>query len=117
MFHWQMNLIPTSHQSRQLVTFACMHPATKISVADPHSQAILRNVARSIALTIQEQEYFISLLQRRGYAKNEPVLAVGDSCMYQNFVVEGCLKVYYLDETGEEHIAKFAIENWWAFDI
>jgi len=94
-----------------------MSRTAQLPYKHPYSQAILGNVARSISLQPQEQEYFVSLLQRRAYDRNEHVLKVGDLCTHQNYVIEGCLKVYYCDEAGEEHTAKFAIEDWWAFDI
>ena len=32
-------------------------------------------------------------------------------------MVKGCLKTYYLDENGFEHIIDFSIEEWWADDL
>jgi CRP-like cAMP-binding protein len=32
-------------------------------------------------------------------------------------VIKGCLKTYYLDENGFEHIIDFSIEEWWADDL
>ena len=45
------------------------------------------------------------------------LLREGDICKYQSFVVKGCLKTYYLDEMGLEHIIDFSIEEWWADDL
>ncbi|HEX2616974.1 MAG TPA: Crp/Fnr family transcriptional regulator, partial [Flavobacteriales bacterium] len=33
------------------------------------------------------------------------------------YVLQGCVKVFNLDAQGTEHIVKFALEDWWAFDI
>ncbi|MEO5979491.1 MAG: Crp/Fnr family transcriptional regulator [Chryseolinea sp.] len=78
---------------------------------------IFQHVGKFISLTTDEQFFFESLLSRRDYSKRQVILGIGDACRFQNFVLLGSLKVYYLDEQGEEHIAKFAMENWWAFDI
>jgi hypothetical protein len=32
------------------------------------------------------------------------------------FVVEGCLRKYFINEKGVEHTTQFAIENWWITD-
>ena len=45
------------------------------------------------------------------------MLREGDVCKYESFVVKGCLKTYYLDENGLEHIIDFSIEEWWADDL
>jgi CRP-like cAMP-binding protein len=45
------------------------------------------------------------------------LLREGDICKYQSFVTKGCLKTYYLDEMGVEHIIDFSIEEWWADDL
>lgn len=85
---------------------------------DSHArQAILAHVAKSITLSATEEELFVSLLSAKSFEKKHELLSIGDVCRFQTYVVQGCLKVFYLDEKGEEHIVKFAIENWWAFDI
>jgi len=45
------------------------------------------------------------------------LLREGDICKYESFVIKGCLKTYYLDENGFEHIIDFSIEEWWADDL
>lgn len=45
------------------------------------------------------------------------LLQEGDVSKVNTFVVEGCLKMYLVDEKGKEHNLQFAIENWWIGDI
>lgn len=33
------------------------------------------------------------------------------------YVVHGCLRAYYTDELGNEHLLRFAIEDWWVNDV
>ena len=40
-----------------------------------------------------------------------------DVCKYESFVVQGCVKTFYVDKEGEEHIVMFAVENWWTSDL
>jgi CRP-like cAMP-binding protein len=49
--------------------------------------------------------------------KKDFVLISGNVCLFQTFVNKGCLKVFYTDSKGDEHIVKFAVENWWALDL
>ncbi|MET0635310.1 MAG: Crp/Fnr family transcriptional regulator [Chitinophagaceae bacterium] len=53
----------------------------------------------------------IRKLRRRQYLLQE-----GDVWRHYAFVCKGCLRIYRIDEEGNEHILKFCIENWWAGD-
>lgn len=79
--------------------------------------SILRHVSDKIELSPRDQEIFLSLLKPKSFANKTTILDPGDICRNQSFVVDGCLKIFYPDVNGDEHIVKFAIENWWAFDI
>ncbi|PSJ72145.1 cyclic nucleotide-binding protein [Sphingobacteriales bacterium UPWRP_1] len=59
------------------------------------------------------EEYFKEKKVRR----RQFILQEGDTSKYNTFVVEGCFKMYFVDEKGKEHIIQFAIENWWIGDI
>jgi CRP-like cAMP-binding protein len=78
---------------------------------------LISNISRNLSLTGAEIEFFISLLRSKSLADGEFLLREGDVCKYESFVVKGCLKTYYLDEIGIEHIIDFSIEEWWADDL
>jgi CRP-like cAMP-binding protein len=48
--------------------------------------------------------------------RREFLLRQGDVCRDMAFVVSGCLRLYRTDEDAQEHIMRFAIENWWITD-
>lgn len=59
------------------------------------------------------QELFVSRrVKRRQFIHHE-----GDVCDYANFVIQGCLKMFMVDEEGKEHNLQFAIENHWIGDL
>lgn len=60
--------------------------------------------ARHIQLEAEEARFFTSLAQVRHLKKKEFLLHAGDVCRYETFVLEGCLRNYYLDDKGDEHI-------------
>jgi CRP-like cAMP-binding protein len=78
---------------------------------------LLTNISRHISLSAEEVEFFTSLLKSKSLANGEFLLREGDICKYESFVTKGCLKTYYLDENGFEHIIDFSIEEWWADDL
>ena len=78
---------------------------------------LISNFSRHISLNKEEIEFFTSLLKQKSLASGEFLLREGDVCKYETFVIKGCLKTYYLDENGFEHIIDFSIEEWWADDL
>lgn len=59
----------------------------------------------------------MSRVKVRKFLKGQFVVQQGDVCKYENFVLSGCLKTFYADQEGQEHIVMFAIENWWTSDL
>lgn len=84
---------------------------------DSNFSLLISNLSRHISLTEEEIEFFTSLLKLKSLTNGEFLLHEGDVCRYESFVIKGCLKNYYLDENGFEHIIDFLIEEWWADDL
>ena len=78
---------------------------------------LISSISRHISLTQEEIDFFTSLLKSKSLTNGEFLLREGDVCKYESFVIKGCLKTYYQDENGIEHIIDFSIEEWWADDL
>ena len=78
---------------------------------------ILKNIARHIALTAEEADYFTSILKKRTLRKKQYLLQAGDISRHECFVNKGCLRTYYIDDKGQERIVQFAFEEWWTGDM
>jgi CRP-like cAMP-binding protein len=70
-----------------------------------------------VELTAAEESILQSKIKVKRYVKGQFVVQNGDVCKYENFVLSGCLKTFYIDDKGQEHIVMFAIENWWTADL
>ena len=79
--------------------------------------AILTHVGQFITLEPAEADYFTSLLRYKLLRKRQYLVQAGDVCKYDSFVVKGCLRTYFVDERGGEHVVQFAVENWWTGDL
>lgn len=53
----------------------------------------------------------------RRVRKRQFILNEGDVCTHNTFIVEGCFRMYLVDEKGKEHNLQFGVENWWIGDI
>lgn len=58
-----------------------------------------------------QQAFQYKKLRRRQYLLQE-----GEVCRYLAFVLKGALRMYSVDEKGNEHIVALAVENWWIED-
>lgn len=78
---------------------------------------ILTQVARYVSLTVAEQELFTSMLTVKRLLRKQFLLQAGDICRYENYVLEGCLRSFFVDDKGDEHTLHFALEDWWITDL
>lgn len=75
------------------------------------------NISRHIQLNEQEKTYFLSILKHRKIRKRQYLLQAGDICRHETFILNGCLRAYYVDNNGFEHVTMFGIEDWWISDL
>lgn len=78
---------------------------------------ILQHILKDIELTPEEQDEFLSILLEKQLDKKTLLIKPGDTVNVEYYVVSGCLKAYYLNESGDKHIIQFAVEDWWISDF
>ena len=70
-----------------------------------------------LPLNEEERSIVETVFKERKIKRRQYILRAGDISKLNTFVVEGCFKMYLVDEKGKEHNLQFAIENWWIGDI
>ncbi|PWN65901.1 Crp/Fnr family transcriptional regulator [Chryseobacterium oncorhynchi] len=78
---------------------------------------LYKNINKYIELSEDEFGELSSRFQYKSFKKKDVILKEGDYCLFEGFVLNGCFKVYYLNETGFEQTLYFAVEGWWITDI
>ncbi|UMY66905.1 MULTISPECIES: Crp/Fnr family transcriptional regulator [unclassified Flavobacterium] len=78
---------------------------------------ILGSIARHIRLSDEETRHFLTLLRHKTIEAGDYLLREGQICKEQYFVCRGCLKSFYTDSDGVDHLLDFSIEGWWAEDL
>lgn len=78
---------------------------------------ILDHISKDISLSPSEKEEFTGILSEKKILRKEFLIQPGDKVDSEYYVVKGCLKAYYRDQAGEDHIIQFAIEDWWISDF
>jgi CRP-like cAMP-binding protein len=70
-----------------------------------------------LPLDNEEKAFVEEVFKERRVKRRQFILQEGDMCKHNTFVLEGCFKMYLVDDNGKEHNLQFAIENWWIGDI
>lgn len=80
-------------------------------------ESIVRHFDKYLPLDDREKEALTSRLVQRQIKRKQYILQEGDICKYFTYVVEGCFKMYGIDNSGAEHNLTFAAEDDWITDI
>lgn len=80
-------------------------------------QAIFNYFQKYLPFSLAEKELITSKVTLRNIKRKQMILQEGFVCKHYFFVVEGCFKMYAIDEKGNQHNLQFAAENDWITDI
>lgn len=79
--------------------------------------AVFKNhINKFVTITDEEFSGIISFFKEQDVNKKENLLVEGKVCRYHYFVLNGCLRKFFVNEKGIEQTTEFAIENWWITD-
>lgn len=78
---------------------------------------LIEYLQQYIPLKKSEVALIAQRIQVRNVKRRELILQEGAVCNHYFFVVEGCFKMYSIDDKGREHNLQFAAENDWVMDI
>ncbi len=78
---------------------------------------LLKNLSKYVDLTPEECEIIQSLFVYRKYRKRQYIQQEGDVTRFETFVFKGITRTYEVDDTGQEHVVQFGIEDWWVGDL
>jgi CRP-like cAMP-binding protein len=89
---------------------------------DPESNAmqakeiLKQHLAKIAVLTDQEFDYFFSHFKPQSYKKGQTIITEGNKVDCEYFVVDGCLKCFYINDDMKMFVLQFAMPTWWASD-
>ncbi len=75
------------------------------------------HLLKDVDFNREEIKAFTNLLSHLKLNKKAVLIQPGDKVTKEYYVLKGCLKAYYIDEAGQDHIIQFAIEDWWISDF
>jgi len=80
-------------------------------------QALIEYFQGYIPLNAEETKLVESKITLRHIKRKQMILQEGFICKHYSFVVQGCFKMYAVDDKGNEHNLQFAAENDWIADL
>jgi CRP-like cAMP-binding protein len=70
-----------------------------------------------VHLSEEEGRWILQAFQKKELKKKAFLLQEGEPSSHMRYIEKGCLRSFYLDEEGKEHIQQFGIEDWWINDL
>jgi CRP-like cAMP-binding protein len=79
-------------------------------------EILKQHLAKIAVLTDQEFDYFFSHFKLQFYKKGQTIITQGNKVDSEYFVVDGCLKSFYINDDMKMFVLQFAMPTWWASD-
>ncbi len=82
-----------------------------------HPKEVLKeHVSKSASLTEDQFDEFFSRFKHESYKKGQVIIAEGEKVECEYFVLEGCLKSFFINDEVNMFILQFAMPTWWTSD-
>jgi CRP-like cAMP-binding protein len=78
--------------------------------------SLFAHIARYVALTPAEAALLEGYLTHQRLARHDFLLVEGQVCLASYFVLQGCLRTYFLADDGTEQTTQLSAENNWVTD-
>ena len=79
-------------------------------------EILKEHISKIVSLTDDQFDYFFSRFKHQSYKKGQTIIAEGDKVECEYFVLDGCLKSFYINDDVKMFILQFAMPTWWASD-
>ncbi len=80
-------------------------------------ELLFKNIERQISLSDKDKKILAESFRIKKIKRRQFLAEAGEPTKYLYFVLQGCLRAYYIDKNGFEHVVSFAIEDWWMSDF
>jgi CRP-like cAMP-binding protein len=80
-------------------------------------EILFLHLLKKVSLTEGEKDIIKTFFISKKLRKRQYLLQAGDVCKYLCFIKKGLLRLYNVDDYGDEHMNMFAREGWWTSDM
>lgn len=83
----------------------------------PEDNKLLYYIKKWTDITREDESVISSAFEPVSVKKRKDLLVAGQVCKYIYFITKGCLRSFYVDPKGDEHIYQIRMENNWISDL
>lgn len=80
-------------------------------------QTLIAHILELVNLNEDERKIVHESFESVHLSRKSFLLRKGDPSNHMRFVAHGCVKVFSIDEEGNEHVLQFGITGWWVNDL
>lgn len=80
-------------------------------------QQLLNHIREVVDISETEFNNYLSKFEIKVLKKKQYLLEPENISKHMRYIVSGCVRVYTLDEQGNEKTLQIGIENWWVNDL
>jgi CRP-like cAMP-binding protein len=80
------------------------------------ANSLQTHITKFISLTDEDFHDLLSYCQTIKLKKKQNLLEAGKICRSNYFVLNGCLRMFFINNKAVEQTTHFALENWWVAD-
>lgn len=70
-----------------------------------------------VDISESDETIILSAFEQISVRKKKELLAPNETCHYIYFITKGCLRSYFVDDKGTEHIYQLRMDNSWISDL
>lgn len=79
-------------------------------------QILKEHIAKTASLNDNQLDYFFSLFKMQSYKKGQAIISEGSKVDSEYFVLDGCLKSFFINDELKMFILQFSMPTWWTSD-
>jgi CRP-like cAMP-binding protein len=77
----------------------------------------IKDVFKNLCFTPNEIKIIESVFHKVNVKKGTILINAGSIVDFQYYILDGCLRSYYVDAHGKEYTVQFGIKDWWISDF
>ncbi len=81
------------------------------------TEQLKNHILKFVTPPDSELQSFLNLMEFEDVKNKEYLLKEGRYCKYQYFILEGCLRSFFINKKGVEKVVNFGIEDWWFTNV
>jgi CRP-like cAMP-binding protein len=89
----------------------------RLSAMIDAKEILKQHISKFATISDEQMDYVFSHFEMASLKKGQSLISEGDFVDHEYFVIDGCLKAFYLNDNMKMFILQFAMPTWWVTDF